>query len=394
MITLWQVLSMLLILMVLPGTLYLLLLTLFAAATRQCFDECPMQGRLAIVVPAHNEESGIAATLKSLMSLSEADGNAQVVVVADNCTDNTAQAAALCGARVMTRQNQDFRGKGYALDHAFNILLKEDFFAFAVVDADSVAEPDFIPVLRNYFGRGAKALQVRYTVLNTNDTARTRLAELGLLAFNVLRPRARHAMGLSAGIFGNGFALHRTTLEKVPYTATSVVEDLEYHLRLIKAGIRVHFAEESSVCGEMPTTSRGAETQRARWEGGRLRMMLEHVKPLMTEVLKGRLHLMEPLADLLLLPLSYHVLILLFLCVMPFASAKIMGVAGLLAVLAYILMAARIGNISCLQLGKVLIQVPHYLLWKIRMVSATLRTARRGSDWVRTARNIEFKEVK
>ena len=196
------VLSIMLILLVLPGTVYLGLMT-FYGSRKQVFPYSrPMSGRLAIVVPAHNEVAGIARTLKNLLALAAADEDTVVVVVADNCTDHTAQIAAVCGARVLVRQNDALRGKGYALDFAFQALMKENFTAFVVVDADSKASPNFIPVLRQHFGRGALAVQVRYTVLNAEASTRTRLSALALLAFNVLRPRARHTLGVSAGIFG------------------------------------------------------------------------------------------------------------------------------------------------------------------------------------------------
>jgi cellulose synthase/poly-beta-1,6-N-acetylglucosamine synthase-like glycosyltransferase len=390
----WEILACLLALMVLPGTLYLALLTAAGSRPPVYHKIWPMTGRLAIVVPAHNEESGIARTLHNLLKLAGADGASQVVVVADNCNDETAQIARGCGARVLVRRNEELRGKGYALHHAFSILQKEDFAAFVVVDADSKAAPDFISALRQHFARGALAVQTRYTVLNAGASAGTRLAELALLAFNVLRPRARHTLGLSAGILGNGFALRREVLERVPYTAASVVEDLEYHLQLIKAGIRVHFADDTAIRGDMPTAKRGTATQRARWEGGRLRMLWDHGPTMLADVFKGQFKMLEPLADLLLPPLAYHVLLLLLLCWVPLLAGKLLGMVGLLVVGLHVLAAARIGEISLKQLTYVLMRVPLYLVWKIQMVSASLRTARRGSAWVRTERNMNFKESK
>ena len=89
------------------------------------------------------------------------------------------------------------------------------------------------------------------------------------VAFNVVRARGRARLGLSAGIFGNGFGLHREVIQEVPFNANSVVEDLEYHLNLVRAGIRVEFLNSASVLGEIPVGGRGAATQRSRWEGGK-----------------------------------------------------------------------------------------------------------------------------
>lgn len=390
----WEVLTVLLALLVLPGTLYLALLTAAGSGKQLLSSISPMAGKLAIVVPAHNEAAGIARTLRNLLRLAKFDGATEVVVVADNCDDDTAKIAQYCGARVVVRQNPEQRGKGYALNHAFQILLKEDFALFAVVDADSKAASNFLTALREHFARGAMLVQTRYTVLNADISSHTRLAKLALLAFNVLRPRGRDALGLSAGILGNGFALRREVLERVPYSASSVVEDLEYHLRLIEANIRVHFADDTEISGDMPTASSNSKTQRARWEGGRLRMLMDHGFSLLIGVLKGKRNLLEPLADLLLLPLAYHVLLLLLLCSLPLTAAKMLGLFGLLIVLLHVLVAARIGGISFRQLAEILFSVPIYLFWKIRMVSKILQTTRRDSIWVRTERNMNFKESK
>lgn len=389
----WIVFSWLLALMVLPGTLYLLVLTVWGSRACNIPRGQYQAGRLAVVVPAHNEAAGIAQTLQNLVRLAEADGDTEVIVVADNCTDDTAAIAQQCGARVIVRQDAVRRGKGYALDYAFGVLMQENFAAFVVVDADSQASPNFIQGLRQHFAHGAMAVQARYTVLNAAASARTKLAALALSAFNVLRPRARHAMGLSAGILGNGFALSRQVLEQVPYTAASVVEDLEYHLQLINAGIRVHFADDITIRGEMPTTGRGANTQRARWEGGRLRMLLDHGLPLLKGVLQGKWYLLEPLADLLLPPLGYYVLLLLLLCAMPVAMAQYLGVAGLLVVAMHVLVAARIGEIPVHELLRVLLHIPGYLLWKMRRVVSIVHAARRNGDWVRTERAIKLTEA-
>jgi cellulose synthase/poly-beta-1,6-N-acetylglucosamine synthase-like glycosyltransferase len=312
-----------------------------------------------------------------------------VVVIADNCDDGTAPAAGAAGARVLERRDPERRGKGYALDFAFRTLLAEDYAGFAVIDADTLADANFLSSVRRHLGSGSQVVQARYTVLNGSASPRTALAELALAAFNVLRPRGRVRMGWSAGILGNGFALRRTALEQVPYTATSVVEDLEYHLQLIDAGIRVGFADDTTVRGDMPSAARGADTQRARWEGGRLRMLREHSPALAGLILSGRLRYLEPLADLLLLPLGYHVIALLAATLLGAALGAgpglVLAATGLAVVATHVLVALRVGGLPWRRL-LILARVPAYLLWKLRMVGAIATTARRNSAWVRTTR--------
>ncbi|HMW01224.1 MAG TPA: glycosyltransferase family 2 protein, partial [Acidobacteriota bacterium] len=232
----------LILIVTLPGTIELLLLTVGAIVGKFTTARYPNQEtpttsllKLGVVIPAHNEAGGIAACVKSVLACQAAGVDLQVVVIADNCTDMTAQLAKEAGARVIVRMDQANRGKGFALDVAFGRLLREGIEAFVVIDADTEVEPNFITEMAHAFQQGADAVQCRYLVNNAQFTFRTRLMNVALLAFNVLRPLGRNAIGCSAGIFGNGFGLSATTLCEVPYSARSVVEDLEYHLKLVKA---------------------------------------------------------------------------------------------------------------------------------------------------------------
>ena len=380
----------------LPGTLYLLVLSI--AGMRNIAppaDLAPVPNAasgkkpsMAIIVPAHNESSGIARTLENLCAIARNDGAASVVVIADNCTDDTADIARKLGARVLVREDEVRRGKGYALDFAFRTLAREHLQGYVVIDADTVADANLLAAIRNRFAAGAAAVQTRYTVLNADQSPRTRLAELALCAFNCLRPRARHALGLSAGILGNGFALRQSVLDQVPYSASSVVEDLEYHLNLIDQGIRVHFADETTVRGEMPAAAAGQRTQRSRWEGGRLRMLLDHGGALARRTLGGQFRFLEPLLDLLLLPLAYHTLLLLSLLLFPMAWAKALGLFGLLVLAGHVTIAARVGGLSAARVALIALHLPKYLAWKLSMLRGTVGASRVSTRWVRTDREI------
>jgi len=370
----------------LPGTVELLLLTLAGLLpARRRSGGSTAHFRLAIVVPSHNEELNIARCVKSLRSVSQPGVELAVVVVADNCTDSTAEVARQAGARVLVRFHAEERGKGYALDFAFQNLLPECFDAFLVVDADSEVAPNFVQAMTGAFRAGADAAQCRYIVRNSGDSVRTRLMSVALYGFNVLRPRGRDRLGLSCGIYGNGFGLSADTLRKVPYTAASVVEDLEYHLALVRAGRRVVFVDEALVYGDMPVAGAGVKTQRARWEGGRFRMMAEKTPLLAGEVLRGRVALFEPLLDLLLLPLAFHVVLLLAATATPFWLARGLGLAGLATVVLHLFAAIRVGGGGAREVA-VLLAAPFYVLWKLMLIPRLLRTSKSGAAWVRTER--------
>ncbi len=378
------ILAIVLIATTLPGTIELLMLTLASLFHRNDPVTAAQQLRLAVIIPAHNEQLNIARCIESIAA-SRQGLDSEIIVIADNCDDDTAECASSAGARVLERHDDQRRGKGYALDFAFQTLMPEGFDGFLVIDADSVVRDNFLPVMASLFAQGADGVQCRYTPLNVEATLRTRLMHVSLMAFNVLRPRGRSALGLSAGILGNGFGLSAETLRVVPYTAASLVEDLEYHILLTHAGRRVRFTDRTWVKADMPTGGKGTQTQRARWEGGRLRMIGSHVPVLLKRVLSGERLLLEPTLDLLLLPLSYHVLLLLITIAVPVGFARAYGLAALALVMIHTLVAIRVGGGGLRDLGTLAI-APYYILWKLTVLRLIGRSASRNASWVRTHR--------
>jgi cellulose synthase/poly-beta-1,6-N-acetylglucosamine synthase-like glycosyltransferase len=315
----------------------------------------------------------------------EAAGGAEIVVVADNCTDATGEQAATAGARVLTRTDPERRGKGFALRYAFNILLQEGIDAFLVIDADSLISPNLVSAVLRSFEKGSSAVQCRYRVANEDASVRTRLMDVAFLAFNIVRPRGRAGWGLSAGVYGNGFALHKDTLERVPFTAESIVEDLEYHLRIVAAGARIDFVDEATVYGEMPEASDAARVQRSRWEGGRLRMIQDWVPRMISSVVRGQWRMLEPLIDLLTLPLGFYVVAACVTALSPVAMFRDYGMIALALVSAYVLVALVLGG-RPLRSATALLMAPFYVFWKLTTLDSIISTSRKDAPWVRTTR--------
>lgn len=340
--------------------------------------------RLAVVVPAHNEQQLITRCVHSLRASQLPP--AEIFVVAHNCTDATAQAAADAGATVLALVDDGARGKGAALDFGFTHALQHGADAVLVIDADSYVSSTLTQQTLAAFAKGAEAVQARYIAESTATGERAQLLALALYGMNVLRPRGRNRLGLSCGIFGNGFAVSAATLQRVPYTAHSVVEDLEYHLALVRKGVRVRFLDDAEVFGEMPDNSRAAGTQRARWEGGRARMRRDNALPLLGAVLRGKFSLLEPLLDLLSLPIGTVAALLVASLLIPIAAARVYAAVGLLALGLYVVVSAMLSREPARMLRAVL-AVPKYLLFKLLLMPATRRAAKKRSAWVRTERN-------
>jgi cellulose synthase/poly-beta-1,6-N-acetylglucosamine synthase-like glycosyltransferase len=384
---LWNAAGMAAALASLPGTIQLTLLTAGAVLPRRAQGPTVSKtGRMAVVIPAHNEEESIASCLQSLFSCNNISRLARVFVIADNCTDRTAEVARACGASVIERQDRHRRGKGHALFFAFQRLMQMDFGAFVVIDADTRVEPNLLDECAKAFDRGVQALQCPYLVSNPDGANSTRLLDVALRAFNMVRPRGRDRLGFSAGILGNGFGMTREVLQRVPYTAHSIVEDLEYHIALVDAGLRVHYIPTTAVYGEMPAAAHGRSTQRARWEGGRLRILRERGVWLAAQILRGRPRFIEILFDLLLLPLVFHVLLLLPAATAGSAFARAAGGAGLFAVAAHLAVTIAHGASPARDL-RALCSVPFYAVWKLAQLPRIIADSAGSAAWIRTARS-------
>ncbi len=351
------------------------------------------QNRFVVLVPAHDEEVVIARTLRSLLALDYPREMYSVQVIADNCTDGTADLARGSGAIVHERTDPALRGKGYALRWLFERLLADPQSgdAFVVIDADSVVNPGFLRALDGHLRRGAVAIQGYDTVLNPDASWGTGLRYVAFALLHYLRPLGRRLFGGSAGLKGNGMCFSRPVLEGTDWGAFSVTEDLQFHLDLLLSGRVVTFAPDAVVWAEMPSTLKAAHSQNVRWESGRLHLVRHY------------------LPRLLGLALRRHSLILLDAAlenmVPPFSLMAAGGVACLVGALVwgspwaiglalFILGGQVIYTLTGLLLVHAPVRVylallyaPFYIVWKLLLwVGVTVQKKRRPTEWVRTAR--------
>ena len=369
---------------------YLLALTLLSARLRSpprslrtmCFD---------IIIPAHNEEAGITEAIRSVLAIDWPTDRFRVVVVADNCTDSTAEVAARAGAQVLIRQDTELRGKGYALAYAFHESRERDWAdAVVIIDADSQVSPNLLEAMAARLERGEKAVQVHYGVSNIHASWRTRLMAIALGAFHRVRSRARERLGLSCGIRGNGWGLTHTLLEQVPFESFSLAEDVEYGIELGMHGVRIAYADEAWCDGEMVSGGSNARSQRRRWEQGRMAILVSKTLPLLKQAVTSRSLLCLDLAmDLLVLPLSYVALNATVLTasgwlLTPTANTGVWLWVGPLccaAIALYVLRGWQLSNTGLSGLLD-LLRAPFFLLWKL----VVMLHCRSTTECVRTKR--------
>jgi cellulose synthase/poly-beta-1,6-N-acetylglucosamine synthase-like glycosyltransferase len=286
--------------------LYLDLLA-FTSIRRRPIEAAAPRSRIAVLVPAHDEAALVGRCVTSLRQQSYPQDLFDVVVIADNCTDDTATRAAAAGATVLERTAPDARGKGPALRWAVDRVLEgdPDVAALVVVDADSVADPGLLPALVARLERGAPVVQAEYLGRNEDGSTKSELRAAAFLLFHRVRFGGRAALGLPCHLVGNGMLFSRAVLEDHPWDAFSSAEDLEYSVDLRLAGVRPAYAGEARLAAPVVGRGRGAQVQRLRWEGGRFHVVRTRLPRLLAEVtLRRRWSLLDAAVDLAVPPLG------------------------------------------------------------------------------------------
>jgi 1,2-diacylglycerol 3-beta-glucosyltransferase len=350
--------------------------------------------RVGVLVPAHDEEASIARCVRSLLDQDYPRDLFEVIVIADNCTDQTAAVAGDAGAEVLVRDEPDVRGKGRALRWALDQLLERTpgFDAFAVVDADSTAGRDFLAALVRPLEEGAGAAQAESRLVDDGSgPAALRAGAFRLV--NWVRPAGRAVLGLGCNLQGNGMLVSADVLRRRPWDAFSATEDLEYSIGLLLSGVRARFAGGAIVESPAAPSREAAIDQQLRWEGGKLHVARTQLPRLLSAVVRKREPaLLEAAVDLAVPPLGILAAIaaagtlisalLAALDVLPAWSVAPWALA-LVAIPVYVLVGFRAAHAPA-SAYRSLLSAPLFVLRK----AASLHRFRtfRPDSWVRTKR--------
>lgn len=372
---------------------YLLLLTAAAllAPRRTTLRQGAPSHRFIIMVPAHNEERLLPQLLANLRQLDYPQTLYAVHVVADNCTDRTAELGRASGATVHERENKELRGKGYALEWLLQRIWDsgEPHDAVVILDADSVVSPNFLQVMDTRLARGERVIQGYYAVRDPEQAWSAGLRAVALIVLHYLRPQGRMVLGGSTGLKGNGMVFAAAILRQHRWT-NSLTEDIEYHMELITHGERAMFAPDAIVWAEMPDSLRGSETQNARWERGRLEMIRNYVPGLLRKALRQRSFLLfDAAVEQLIPPFSVvaaaSVALLLAALALQSPPAIILGAALVLGQAIYIFAGLALARAPA-GIYKALLFAPAFIAWKV-LLYLRLLLGIKPKAWVRTARN-------
>jgi cellulose synthase/poly-beta-1,6-N-acetylglucosamine synthase-like glycosyltransferase len=365
---------------------------------------------MVILIPAHDEAMTLPATLLEFKKLSldrKELVKPEIVVIADNCTDNTAELAREAGVTVYERTDLVNRGKGHALRWALEKLPQDfpDYQAVVIFDADTMPERNFMVETAAAYQRGVKIMQGRYDVLRPEENWRTGLMQVAFALFNHVRPLGRATLRLSDGLKGNGMMFTRQVLEELPWNSYSLVEDIEYTTRLVEAGYRVQYAPEAALYGQAPSSGKQALSQRMRWEGGRGAQARRDIPRLFKATLQRRSFVpFDRAMDLIILPLGLLFAAIVAAGLLNLGLALLVG-GGLLGftalmwgisvalIFSFVLLGLLVARVPA-RAYLSLLYAPFYIVWKM-WVYFILLTKRLPREWVRTERaKIEAPDAK
>lgn len=345
----------------------------------------------AVLMPAHNEATAIAASLSSLLAqLRAAD---RMLVVADNCNDATADIARSMGAEVSERFDDQHRGKGYALDHGRRVLAASAPAVVIAVDADCLVGEGALARLANRALNSGRPIQARYDMLPSADAdVGQRIAAFAWRVKNLTRPRGADRLGLPCLLTGSGMAFQWSKLEHAALASGNIVEDMQLGLDLACQGHAPQFCEEALVTSQFAPTDNSRRTQRQRWEHGHLATLLSQAPRLVHAAIAQRqprllglcLELcVPPLALLAALTLGVTTLAVLWGWL---SAVWLPGAMSLVAMasLSLAVVLAWHADGRALVSARDFMSVPSYVLSKFSIYAAFL--VRRESRWVRTER--------
>jgi cellulose synthase/poly-beta-1,6-N-acetylglucosamine synthase-like glycosyltransferase len=346
------------------------------------------------MIPAHNEASVIGTCLASLWpQLGDRD---RILVIADNCEDDTAAVARLDGAVVIERHAPNQRGKGYALDYGVQFVAANPPDVIVVMDADCIAQDGLIDKIATLALASGRPVQAAYILHPPSQPEpKAMISTLAFIVKNVVRPRGLERLGLPCLLTGTGMAFPWPLLARASLASGKTAEDMRLAIDLALAGHAPTFCGDVSVTGYLSKQERILRNQRTLWEHGHLDTLFKKAPRLLKAALRQRCYALFAMAlDVCLPPLSLLMLlwaaassaaVLAGALTNRWGPATILAIAGLQVWIAVITAWARFGRrvvpVSALCM------VPAYMIWKIPLYLTFLIS--RQTEWVLREREIK-----
>jgi cellulose synthase/poly-beta-1,6-N-acetylglucosamine synthase-like glycosyltransferase len=356
----------------------------------------PPRHRFAILIPAHNEAASIAAAVGSCREADYPSSMVRVVVVADNCSDETAERSEQAGAECWRRTDVDQPGKGAALAWAFPRVLAEPIDCVLVMDADCRLDRQTLRTADQFLQAGDRVLQLNHRVTNADASPFSYAAAVGrVLEYDLFfAPKSR--LGLAVMLVGTGMVFHRSVLAAIPWESASCAEDTEYTIALTRGAQPIRFVADAHVSCEGVESLDALRIQRTRWARGNIQQGHRQAIRLMFEGLgRGNWRLLDLGWTLLLL--SRPLVLLHLACVLLAALGLFVWDRGptttVLLALTGCLLALYAIYLGCgvCALGLNAVRLRHLIrtpavIWQLARIAAAALFGYGANTWIRTPR--------
>lgn len=346
---------------------------------------------IGVLIPAHNEEQQLAQTLDALRP--QLQGGDQLLVIADNCSDSTAQIARQGGASVIERHDPLYRGKGYALAAGIKYFSLNPPPVIMVLDADCRLGDNAVNHLVRQVQKTGKPAQAVYLMRPPyGDAVLAPVSTFAFLVKNEARPRGLARLHQPVLLTGTGMAFPWSTLKEANLATGDIVEDLTLGIELTAKGQGPLLCPQAHVESELPISKQAAVTQRTRWEHGYLKTLFQQTPRLLAKgIFELNPQLIVTSLELSVPPLSLLVTLAIINMVINISFSFFTGHWGptllatvllLLMSLVLILVWVRFGR--RLLTFSALMAIPRYMLWKLPIYLKFI--TKRETSWIRTER--------
>ena len=354
-------------------------------------EEGENRPNIAVLVPAHNEADGISATLATIVPQLKPED--RLVVIADNCNDETAAIARQPGVTVIERQDSERKGKGYALDYALNFLEANPPEVVINIDADCIVHPETVERIASLAVATQHPVQSQYLMVQpTNPNPKDTISALAVKVKNLVRPMGLQQLNLPCLLTGSGMAFPWSVIRTVSLANSKTVDDMQLGLDLAIAGYPPIYCQEARVTGRL-MEKQAAQSQRARWEHGHIETLLTQVPPLLkASIVQRRFDLFAIALDLFVPPISLLVMIWSITAIGGLLSGILtqfwtplilLSIEGLILSISIFSAWAKFARRDIP--GKTFLAIPVYILSKITLYFAFF--VKPQTKWVRTERD-------
>ena len=248
------------------------------------------QHKFMALIPAHNEAAVVGNLVESLKNQNYPKELFDIYVIADNCTDNTAEIARKAGAIVYERFDSTKKTKGYAMQWFFQKLTEEgkDYDAMCVFDADNVVMPDFTTAMNRKLCQGEDVVQGYRDIKNPTDSWVSAGYALFYWSMHRLYHLARYNIGLSPLLNGTGFMVKFDVVKPDGWNTQTLTEDIEFSLINMCQGRKLGWATDAVVYDEQPLGFKQSWSQRMRWSVGHIQCFKIYTKQLFKNTIKNK----------------------------------------------------------------------------------------------------------